>query len=263
MKNATIANPILKVVFIITLWAGVHIQSYGQNMDSIRNELQKVSLQLYTGHNRNFLIVDAILDGLIKINPNANVTSSTTINSNGKSTTYNDQPDETKQIFSYMFVYQDGAIKINGKPLNDMENIIYRNKVNNFYSHGNDTVPNNFTITNYFLNLKDIFTPYSSFRKGQTSNTDQTLNNIDAFSDRSIVNMLVDDKLLDTSGEYLVMYTSQGLFVQNTRLPNEAATKYILYINSKGFTAQSPTDQMHIDKNNIRCKKGTVNNKMR
>ena len=232
------------------LWTCTPIRSYSQNVDSLRKELQKVSLQLYKDHNRNFLIVDAILDGLIETNPNA--FSSTTFTSNGKSTSYIDQPDEANQVFSYTFAYQDGAIKINGKYLDDVKNMIYKNKIAFFYSHGTDTMPPSFTLINLFLKLKEIFDPYSSFRKGRT------LNNPNSFSDRTVVNMLVDDKLLDTSGNYVVVYTNQGLFVQNTWLSTMVATKYILYINDKGFTAEGPADKLYIDKKGLKCNKNKV-----
>lgn len=239
---------LLKIIFILILWTGTPIRSYCQNVDSLRKELQKVSLQLYKDHNRNFLIVDAILDGLIKMSPYA--FSSTTFSCNGKSTSYIDQPSEPKQVFSYIFVYQDGAIKISDKPLNDVENMIYFNKIKFFYSHGNDALPHTFTLSNFFLDLKDIFDPSSSFRRGTTLPWGSC-------PDRTIINMLVEDKLLDTSTDYKVVYDIDGLFINNEMLGVMTATKYIFYINEHGFTPKSAADRLYIDKKNIRCNTGS------
>lgn len=207
-------------------------------MDSLRKELQAVSTKLYLEHNSNFLIVDAILDGLIKMSEHK--ASYQVSYSNGAVPTHIEEP-VGEMLFGYIFKYQDGKITINSKPLDDLANMVYVNKIKNFFSHENSEAPDSFTLTNFTLKSKDIFEPYSYFRKGQ---------------DRGVVYMLIEDKLLDTTYDYTVIYNLEGLFINYTKVSEMSAMKYTLYINKNGFTPNSPKDQLYIDKKQIKCDRG-------
>ncbi len=246
MKRAYKFALLYKVLLMILPLTLNSLKSDGQNIDSIRKEMQKVSTQLYVEHKKNFLIIDAILDGMIKLNPK---TPSYQVSySNGGASTHTVPPAD-EPSFVYMFRYQDGKITINNKPLDDVANMVYANKIKNFFSHDDGGMPNSFTLSDYFgLRLKDIFMPYSSFRKGLTLD-------MGTFSDRNVVNMLVEDKLLDTTYDYTVIYSQEGLFINHIKVDEMPATKYTFYINQNGFSPSSPKDQLYIDKKQIKCNK--------
>ena len=205
-------------VFLITIISLNNIAPvFGQNMDSLKNELQKVSLTMYKNHDRNFIIVDAIIDGFMQINAK-----------------------------TYSFSYANDVVIINNHKLDDVYNMIYVNKIKNFFSWSREGPGVGFSMTyNTPITLVDIFNTSSYFRKQYNPASTETQEKY-----RQLVNMLASDKLIDTSRYYIIIYKPEGLFLNNKRLEDMFALKYLAFINKElGATRQS--DMFMIDKTHV------------
>jgi hypothetical protein len=191
--------------------------SYAQLSDSLKNELQKVSLNMYASKDRNFVIVDAIIDGFIQPN-----------------TRYN-------------FSFKNGIVKIDNMQLYDVKNMVYANKIQNFFSRQHLGANNNsFSMTNNVpLTLNDIFNPSSRFR---TEN--KPLNPEIESKYRHIVNIFAADKLIDTSKYYVIKYDSKGLFINGKQIDDLTALKYIGLIHDEFRNMQS-SNVFFIDKSHL------------
>jgi hypothetical protein len=178
-------------------------RSHGQLSDSLKNELKKVSAELYAQKNNNFMIVDAILDNQIRLGVH------------------------------YEFRC-DSVVTINNKRLAPVLEKKYLDKLKQ------NQAPNNKT-TGYKMEgtatLKELFDPTSFFRMS----IDRTP---DFLIQKQLIPLLTEDLLLDTTTSYAVYYDIGGLYINNARLSNETAAKYIQLIHSLGFYARSKGDNL-------------------
>ena len=177
--------------------------------DSLRQELSKVSAQLLQEKNNNFIIVDALLDNLVKLNS------------------------------GYKAAYKDGMLHINDKELPAALKEKYLGKIQSVCSSGISS----FSMSAMSLTLKEIFDPTSNFRTPFQLGTMQKPD-----IERPLTQMLVKDGVVDTTKDYSILYCQAGLFVNNKLLPADKSLKYIRFINMSGFIPKMPTDNLKFNR---------------
>lgn len=208
------SKSINKLLFVLAnmLFFSTHIYAQAPFSDSIKMELNKVSLQIFVEHNRNFLIVDAILDGLIVI----------------------DSP--------YTFEYDNGKMSINSEPLPAAFKNKYTDKLNAFKAMEQPGQVNTFSMYRSGITLKEIFDPSSIFRKSESE-----LYKFGNMPDtKSIKEFFSKGKMIDTAGQYTIRYNVKGLFINDKKVPDPAAKKYISFINDAGFKPEQLSDYLYI-----------------
>ena len=199
------SKALLKIFAIMITLLANKVIVYSQVSDSFKNELQKVSLTMYECHDRNFVIVDAIIDGFIK------------------------------PYDRYSFSYQNGIVIINNYRLDDVTNMVYSNKIKNFFSRNHMSTQNGFSMTNNAtISPKDIFNPSSRFRTENKPVNPAIQNKYD-----QITNMLIADKLIDTLLIYTIKYDPQGLYISNKKVDELIGFKYVTFINNLFGPAQT------------------------
>lgn len=189
------SNIVFSVLMAISFMATV--PAHAQLSDSLKNELRKVSNTMYSEGNNNFVIVDLIIDR--QITPGAH----------------------------YNFIYKDGVVIINGRKLPKQLNERYADKLKNYVAASNQWSTTGLSWSSHGETLKDIFNAKSNFRKKDSGNRDLIRD--------PLVQMLADDKLIDTLSSYSIRYNTHGLFINHKLLSKQKAWKYIKFINESGF----------------------------
>jgi hypothetical protein len=184
------------------------VLTHAQLSDSLRNELKKVSDELYGQKNSNFMIVDAILDGQIK--------------------------SDVHYAFSC-----DSIVIINNKHLAPALEKRYIGKLNQMGSPNSKTTrfSREGTVT-----LKELFDSSSFFRQSFDRNPNFLIR-------KQLIPLLTEDLLLDTTTSYTVFYDSSGLYLNNVRLKDNTAAKYIQLIQSLGYYPHSKRDNLQFSGN--------------
>ena len=215
LKCTVLRIPLVAILFMITT-----MPSYAQLSDSLKNELRKVSDEMSENGNQNFLIVDALADTFIHFYSGG-----------------------------YTFYYKHDIVIINYNPLDEPANTRYVNKIKKYLYPESPSSDNSTSMsTRLSITFNDVFNPSSTFRKG--NNTNSRIMKI--YQDRTVINMLVADNLLDTTKKYKVVYNESGLLINNNPLDIISAAKYMLYFNKEGFTPKEKADELIIDNKNIK-----------
>ncbi|HXS37077.1 MAG TPA: hypothetical protein VN721_10285 [Flavipsychrobacter sp.] len=199
-----------KLLFIVYLMLFNQEKALSQPEAALDSDLKEISRQMVAEDNPNFILVDAVIDGLIK-------------------------PGRT-----YTIEYNPQEIKINGNELAKPLKKQYITRLKEFYAlWGNDTIPN-ITKTGS-IRLEDIFDSASTIRRenGWVHFTDSSEKaRIKFFGD--LLKQAAHDHLADTAGPVHIVYKEGNVFVNDRKVKkhlvgtyNEIAKKYAHYKPSK------------------------------
>lgn len=203
-----------KIPFIFLLLLLPALSSYALS-DSVKNKLKEVSSIMYRQRNENFVIVDAIIDGLVQLDS------------------------------AYSCFYDKGDISINDKKLTGALKKKYTDKTRMMYDP-NPNKSHSFSMScSSGVGLNEIFNAASSFRKPLPIFSFEK----DDFQPyRPVVIELVKDRLVDTATKYTIRYNINGLFIDDIEVPKNKAERYKRLINTIGFAPKAAGDQLYIDR---------------
>jgi len=209
MKNHLKATN-TKIFFVACLMLFNHGKALSQPEAALYSDLKDISRLMVAEDNPNFILVDAVIDGLIK--PGSH----------------------------YTIEYKPQVIKINDKELVEPLKDQYIASIKGFYAiWGNDIIPN-ITKTGS-IRLEDIFDSTSSIRRenGWKHFTDSSEKSRKKFFG-DLLSQVAHDHLADTSGPVHIIYKQGNVFVNDRKVKkhlvepyNEIAEKYAHYKPSK------------------------------
>lgn len=188
----------MKPILIAAFTAAIIFPSknFAQTTD---DKLTAISKEMFENGNSNFVIVDAIKDGLIK-------------------------PGE-----SYTVMYAADQFTIEGKALTDATIKTYKERIAAFYEKTGQGITF-VRMTSDGTKMETILDPASSFRKQK----ELTLEDVDkqhhkgfTANTKKISEALITDKLISTEDGYKFEYNAKGFFVNGKKLKGAAAKKYI------------------------------------
>jgi hypothetical protein len=176
------------------------IQAKAQLRASLKDSLQAVSDEMYAKKNDNFILVDAIKDGILPVGA------------------------------SYSFLYKDGVINFNHKPLTEPLQQRYKQR---FEAILPSTQGVSFSESGDTLKLDQIFDTTSSFRKNSQS---ISLNNDKR--DTIIVSHMQRDGLIDTMQKLDILYTQEQITVNGKKLKGGTYASYQKLFNEVYASSQ-------------------------
>ena len=177
--------------------------------DSMKTEIRKVSAIMYSQGNVNYIDADALCDGLIS-------------------------PAKWYDIY-----YKDGTLSINDKNLPDALKEQYKAKLNKFLTQYKYGV---FSTRSDGLTLSEVFDEKSMFRVRDLTPKHYVMKNTDLGENFAkdvtmvLINLLVPDHLLDTSADYKIVSSTEGLFVNGNKIDEQTIQRYILKLNEQGIS---------------------------
>src|SRR6185437_2127632 len=174
-------------------------KALSQHPKSLDTQLKEISAQMFNEGNKNFILIDAIRDSLIKFN----------------------QPYD----FQYISDTSDNIIKINNKDLSQPIKGIYMAKMKDFYiRHNHSHDKGFFSSRGDSVELKQILDPNSSFRKIDK----YSYNNINDKSsewDAKLQKELIKDHLYDTTKGLKIVYNKDGVYIDSKKLKGTLGKK--------------------------------------
>jgi hypothetical protein len=195
---------------------------------SVKNELRTLSNQMLSAHNDNFIILDAIVDGYVTIGGKASV------------------------------IYENDIVTINDKQIPDPKKSWYVDKIRLFQSaqindkdkiKGDAGATTRFYVIDLKVTLAEIFDTASSFRKNLAQHLPTHEEVLKQEEDKAmLVGMLAADKLIDTSTDFTIRYNILGLFLNNVKVEEAVAAKFVKYINVHWLLAKEKSDYLYVDK---------------
>lgn len=207
------------VVFLLTQNLAI-----GQISDSIKNELQMLSLKLYHEENSVFAILDAVIDNQIMLGA------------------------------PYVFCYEDSVVTIDGKKLPPelqktyLAKLRYLDYIRSVRTGETNVRSHSFHTFGKGLTLDDIFNENAFIRKVRLPLQTESPGHF-----RQLLPEFVESKLVDTTRPWSIRYNILGLFVNEIRVSDIDAVKYIRLINNEGFLAGTKDDMLYIDKEQTLC----------
>ena len=184
--------------------------------DSMKLELQRVSNIMYHDTDNNFIVVDAIIDGLIPL-------------------------DEF-----YELGYKNGEVEINYAPLPTDKAVAYAKKISKFLVRNGSKDSSAFSMRCDGTKLADIFDTASTFRKTWVHDIHIAMDPNLLFNTKPILELLISDNVID-SANYDIVYNLHGLFINNIKLSSSKAAKYIKLINAQGYSPEKGGDEMELE----------------
>jgi hypothetical protein len=184
---------------------------------SLADKLTAISDEMYANGNDNFIIVDAVRDGIIL-------------------------PEST-----YSFMYLEGGFTFNHMALSKKFTAIYENKMKKFFDEFNNGHDFFISITGSKASMKDILNDESTFRKGNrinkelqkakpTANTNTYTINTRTASTDGIIKAMIEDRLITNKHNYTVKWNMAGIYVNGKKLKGDVAEKYnTMFENQAGF----------------------------
>ncbi|MBS1773140.1 MAG: hypothetical protein JST82_09770 [Bacteroidetes bacterium] len=179
---------------------------------SLDNQLSAISDEMFANGNENFIIVDAIKDGVI-------------------------EPEKT-----YSFMYTNGSFTFNQQALSKKLATGYEKKMKKYFDQFNNGHDFFISITGSKASMKDIFNEESTFRKTNRVNKElqqpkeiktaasnivtHTIDNTKTTSTDGIVKAMIQDGLITNKNNYTVKWNLNGIFVNGKKLKGDMAEKY-------------------------------------
>lgn len=194
-------NPKLKSLLLAV---ALPILSFaGSKTDTTK--LNLLSRKMYDAGNKNFLLADAVKDGLLT----------------------EEQP--------YSYEYNDGEVIINGEQLLEPYRSRYAEKMEAFLQHQGDA-HRQFAVTGSTLNLDKLYNEKRS--KGANDKESEKQRKLD-----EVVTAMVSDGLLEENEPIKLMWYPSGLYVNGNKLEGEQEKKYTaLMQDAVGFKPKLSTD---------------------
>jgi hypothetical protein len=188
---------------------------------SLDTKLATISDEMFANGNDNFIIVDAIRDGIIA-------------------------PEST-----YNFTYLEGGFTFNQLALSKKFTTIYESKMKKFFDQFNNGHDYFLSIIGSKASMKDILNDESTFRKGnridkalQKAKTSENVPtdtktytvNTKTVSTDGIIKAMIEDGLIVNKHNYAVKWNMEGIHVNGKKLKGDVAEKYkTMFENQAGF----------------------------
>lgn len=187
---------ILFLVPAILIFANVHARN-NPLRQSLKDSLQLAADKLYEQNNRDFLTVEALKDGIL-------------------------QPGE-----HYFFTFSGDTIQFEGKKLSKFQKEQYQQRFRAFLVKTNGLRSSGSTRST--ITFRDVFDTTStlwSYAHHRIALPSNPQSDSEKHKSDIVILQLLEDKLADTSREIKIVYTSEGITVNGTKLSGTYEQKY-------------------------------------
>lgn len=161
--------------------------------------LPLIEQEMFNDSNQYFIIIDLMIDGLIK----------------------------TGQSFD--FRYGNGISTFNGKELEKSLQKKYAARMKAFYVHEGASTTTTFGMTSDSVSMKEILDPNSKLRNPQFKFCRLIQQQKQEQHDHvtNIINQMAGEHLLDTVASYYVKFDETGIIINNQKLEGTVEEKYM------------------------------------
>lgn len=207
-QGGKFSRGIATALFTLAIMLFTGSRSLSQNKTALHDQLAQIAQQMYDEGNRNFILIEALNDGLLQ------------------------------ERRAYDFTYIAGSILVDGKELPAGVKEKYEMRFKDFLLAHENNVNGYYSFRSDGLKMEDIVNPGSSIRKKQAPA--ESFARIDGrtFSDHLVYTMYRDG-LLDTT-RYLIEYKKSGVFVNHKKLDGALGEKYrIMLAEGEGYVPKT------------------------